>query len=172
MSVTQAASDHDLIGGPFTVVESDPGNWTRTGDDNQPELLSLTILRNLDVFTSIIRGLGVEGLEVEEVYSIEPWATDHLRFDDDFILDRINFAHKALDLTRKGLSFVSPTKRITTHKLISVIPPLKASGSQTSLVTMLAPHMLFSILFSMSKRYSLGILYNHLGTKHLNLTVL
>jgi len=49
-------SDHDLIGGPFAVVESDP-----------------------DVFTSIIRGLGVQGLEVEEVYSIEPWAIDHLR---------------------------------------------------------------------------------------------
>ncbi|KAF8492513.1 hypothetical protein JB92DRAFT_3237349 [Gautieria morchelliformis] len=47
---------HDLIGGPFAVVESDP-----------------------DVFTAIIRGMGVQGVEVEEVYSIEAWAIDHLR---------------------------------------------------------------------------------------------
>ncbi|KAF8518392.1 cysteine proteinase [Hysterangium stoloniferum] len=54
--MSNTSSDHDLIGGPFAVVESDP-----------------------DVFTSIIRGLGVQGLEIEEVYSIEPWAIDHLR---------------------------------------------------------------------------------------------
>ncbi|KAF8583304.1 cysteine proteinase [Ramaria rubella] len=53
---SSGVSVEDLVGGPFAVVESDPG-----------------------VFTSIIRGLGVEGVEVEEVYSIEPWAIDHLR---------------------------------------------------------------------------------------------
>ncbi|KAF5331816.1 hypothetical protein D9611_008902 [Ephemerocybe angulata] len=45
----------DLIGGPFAVIESDPG-----------------------VFTSLVRNLGVRGLELIEVYGIEPWAMDHL----------------------------------------------------------------------------------------------
>ncbi|OBZ73462.1 Ubiquitin carboxyl-terminal hydrolase isozyme L5 [Grifola frondosa] len=48
-------SPHDLVGGSFAVVESDPG-----------------------VFTSLMRKLGVGGLEVTEVYGTEPWATDHL----------------------------------------------------------------------------------------------
>ncbi|RXW19186.1 hypothetical protein EST38_g6661 [Candolleomyces aberdarensis] len=45
----------DLIGGPFAVIESDPG-----------------------VFTSLVRKLGVRGVELIEVYGIEPWAMDHL----------------------------------------------------------------------------------------------
>ncbi|OSC98653.1 cysteine proteinase [Trametes coccinea BRFM310] len=45
----------DLIGEPFAVVESDPG-----------------------VFTTLIRRLGVRGLEVIELYSVEPYETDHL----------------------------------------------------------------------------------------------
>jgi len=32
------------------------------------------------VFTSIIRGLGIQGIEVEELYSLDPWAIDHVRF--------------------------------------------------------------------------------------------
>ncbi|KAI0310594.1 hypothetical protein OF83DRAFT_1088265 [Amylostereum chailletii] len=47
---------HDLVGGPFAVVESDPG-----------------------VFTSLIRSLGMRGLEVVELYGIEPWAVSHLK---------------------------------------------------------------------------------------------
>ncbi|OCH91537.1 cysteine proteinase [Obba rivulosa] len=47
---------HNLVGGPFAVVESDPG-----------------------VFTTLIQKLGVHGLEVTEIYDIEPWAVDHLR---------------------------------------------------------------------------------------------
>ena len=31
------------------------------------------------MFTALIRGLGVRGLEVTEIYDIEPWATDHLK---------------------------------------------------------------------------------------------
>ncbi|CCL98478.1 uncharacterized protein FIBRA_00476 [Fibroporia radiculosa] len=46
---------HHLVGGPFTVLESDPG-----------------------VFTTLIRKLGIRGLEVTEIYDIEPWAVDHL----------------------------------------------------------------------------------------------
>ncbi|KAL6303650.1 ubiquitin carboxyl-terminal hydrolase [Sparassis latifolia] len=46
---------HDQTGSPFSVIESDPG-----------------------VFTSLIRKLGVQGLEVIEIYGIEPWDTDHL----------------------------------------------------------------------------------------------
>ena len=46
---------HDLIGGPFAVIESDPG-----------------------VFTTLARTLGVQGLQVVELYVIEPWALDHL----------------------------------------------------------------------------------------------
>ncbi|KAJ3876634.1 cysteine proteinase [Lentinula edodes] len=46
----------DLIGGPFSVIESDPG-----------------------VFTSLTRKLGVKNLSVVEVFDIEPWATDHLQ---------------------------------------------------------------------------------------------
>jgi ubiquitin carboxyl-terminal hydrolase L5 len=47
---------HDLVGGPFAVIESDPG-----------------------VFTSLTRRLGIHGLELVELYDIEPWAVDHLR---------------------------------------------------------------------------------------------
>jgi len=50
-----ARSEHDLIGGPFAVIESDPG-----------------------VFTTLVRTLGVEGVQVVELYDIEPWASDHL----------------------------------------------------------------------------------------------
>ncbi|KAI0349384.1 cysteine proteinase [Trametes cingulata] len=45
----------DLVGEPFAVIESDPG-----------------------VFTTLIRKLGVQGLEVTELYSVEPYETDHL----------------------------------------------------------------------------------------------
>ncbi|KAK0200405.1 cysteine proteinase [Desarmillaria ectypa] len=48
-------SPMDLVGGPFAVIESDPG-----------------------VFTSLTRKLGVKHLEIVEVYDIEPWAIDHL----------------------------------------------------------------------------------------------
>ncbi|RDB24082.1 Ubiquitin carboxyl-terminal hydrolase isozyme L5 [Hypsizygus marmoreus] len=54
-------SDHDasekldLVGGPFAVIESDPG-----------------------VFTSLTRKFGVRGIELVEMYDIEPWAVDHL----------------------------------------------------------------------------------------------
>ena len=47
--------EHDLIGGPFAVIESDPG-----------------------VFTTLVRTLGVQGLQVVELYDIEPWASEHL----------------------------------------------------------------------------------------------
>ncbi|KAF9075893.1 hypothetical protein BDP27DRAFT_1389862 [Rhodocollybia butyracea] len=47
----------DLIGGPpFAVIESDPG-----------------------VFTSLTRRLGVKNLALIEIYSIEPWAIEHLQ---------------------------------------------------------------------------------------------
>ncbi|KAJ7505155.1 cysteine proteinase [Mycena galericulata] len=45
----------DLVGDPFAVIESDPG-----------------------VFTSLTRRLGIRGLELVELYDIEPWAVDHL----------------------------------------------------------------------------------------------
>ena len=48
-------TEHDLIGGPFAVIESDPG-----------------------VFTTLVRTLGAQGLQVVELYDIEPWASDHL----------------------------------------------------------------------------------------------
>lgn len=48
-------SGHDLIGGPFAVIESDPG-----------------------VFTTLVRTLGTQGLQVVELYDIEPWASEHL----------------------------------------------------------------------------------------------
>ncbi|KAJ7134767.1 hypothetical protein C8R44DRAFT_870362 [Mycena epipterygia] len=46
----------DLVGCPYAVIESDPG-----------------------VFTSLTRRLGIRGLELVELYDIEPWAVDHLR---------------------------------------------------------------------------------------------
>ncbi|KAJ7595069.1 ubiquitin C-terminal hydrolase [Mycena floridula] len=46
----------DLVGGPFAVVESDPG-----------------------VFTALTRKLGIRNLEMVELYDIEPWAVDHLQ---------------------------------------------------------------------------------------------
>ncbi|PIL34313.1 hypothetical protein GSI_03088 [Ganoderma sinense ZZ0214-1] len=51
----QPNSQHDLVGGPFAVIESDPG-----------------------VFTTLVRKLGVAGLEVTELYSVEAFATDHI----------------------------------------------------------------------------------------------
>ncbi|KAG6833171.1 hypothetical protein H0H87_010559 [Tephrocybe sp. NHM501043] len=49
--------DHvDLVGGPFAVIESDPG-----------------------VFTSLTRNFGVRNIELVELYDIEPWAVDHLK---------------------------------------------------------------------------------------------
>ena len=58
-SLTPDASDnrsgHDLIGGPFAVIESDPG-----------------------VFTTLVRTLGAQGLQVVELYDIEPWASENL----------------------------------------------------------------------------------------------
>lgn len=48
-------SGHDLIGGPFAVIESDPG-----------------------VFTTLVRTLGAQGLQVVELYDIEPWASENL----------------------------------------------------------------------------------------------
>ena len=42
--------------GPFAVIESDPG-----------------------LFTTLVRALGARGLQVVELYDIEPWASDHLR---------------------------------------------------------------------------------------------
>ncbi|KZT01927.1 cysteine proteinase [Laetiporus sulphureus 93-53] len=55
MATSTEDTSHDLVGGPFAVIESDPG-----------------------VFTALIRKLGVRGLEVTEIYDIEPWAVDHL----------------------------------------------------------------------------------------------
>ncbi|KAF9554244.1 cysteine proteinase [Agrocybe pediades] len=52
----QQPTSHDLVGGPFAVIESDPG-----------------------VFTSLTRSLGIHGLELVEMYDIEPWAVDHLK---------------------------------------------------------------------------------------------
>ncbi|KAI0059018.1 ubiquitin C-terminal hydrolase [Artomyces pyxidatus] len=46
----------DLVGGPFAVIESDPAG----------------------VFSSLVRKLGIRGLEVVEIYDIEPWATQNL----------------------------------------------------------------------------------------------
>ncbi|TFK51401.1 cysteine proteinase [Heliocybe sulcata] len=55
-SQTPSGQGHELVGGPFAVIESDPG-----------------------VFSSLIRKLGVRGLELVEIYDIEPWAVDHLK---------------------------------------------------------------------------------------------
>jgi ubiquitin carboxyl-terminal hydrolase L5 len=48
-------TEHNLISGPFAVIESDPG-----------------------VFTTTVPTLGAQGLQVVELQDIEPWASDHL----------------------------------------------------------------------------------------------
>ncbi|KAK7048507.1 ubiquitin carboxyl-terminal hydrolase isozyme L5 [Favolaschia claudopus] len=55
MEEPSTSENLDLIGEPFAVIESDPG-----------------------VFTSLTRKLGIRGLELVELYDIEPWAVDHL----------------------------------------------------------------------------------------------
>lgn len=63
------------------------------------------------MFTSIIRGLGVQGIEVEEVYSMEAWAIDHLRWA---ILCRLVLTISQVPLFRpraKGLIFCFPHER-------------------------------------------------------------
>lgn len=52
----QPQQPHDLVGGTFAVIESDPA-----------------------VFTTLTRRLDIHGLELVELYDIEPWAVDHLR---------------------------------------------------------------------------------------------
>lgn len=68
----------DLVGGPFAVVESDPG-----------------------VFTSLIRKLGVRGIEVKEVYDIQPWGLDSLKSKGLILCftwkDEKNHTHNFLD---------------------------------------------------------------------------
>lgn len=64
----------DLAGGPFAVIESDPGEF------GMPLLSDGGTERYyLGVFTTLTRKLGIKGLEVVEIYDIEPWAVDHLR---------------------------------------------------------------------------------------------
>ena len=70
----ETSSQHDLVGGPFAVIESDPGrcpNLLRPFPRSHPSI-------NIGVFTTLIRKLGVLGLEVTELYSVEAFATDHL----------------------------------------------------------------------------------------------
>ncbi len=38
----------------------------------------LTALKRTGVFTTLLHKLGIRGLEVTELYSVEPFATDHL----------------------------------------------------------------------------------------------
>ncbi|KAG7442154.1 cysteine proteinase [Guyanagaster necrorhizus] len=61
----------DLVGGPFAVIESDPG---------EPFSSISSILTHVyaGVFTTLTRKLGVKHLEIVELYDIEPWAVDHL----------------------------------------------------------------------------------------------
>ena len=42
-------------------------------------LVKIAIQQRVGVFTSLIRRLGVCGLEVLELYDIEAWAVDHLK---------------------------------------------------------------------------------------------
>ncbi|KAI0323673.1 cysteine proteinase [Cubamyces sp. BRFM 1775] len=55
MNLRQESESLDLVGEPFAVTESDPG-----------------------IFTTLLRKLGVEGLSVVELYSVESYETDHL----------------------------------------------------------------------------------------------
>lgn len=64
----------DLVGGPFAVIESDPG------ESHFCFFMSDCVANSAckGVFSSLTRGLGVERVEVVELYDIEPWAVDHL----------------------------------------------------------------------------------------------
>lgn len=64
----------DLIGGPFAVIESDPGEFRSASGIAQLISDALT-----GVFTTLTRKLGVKGVEVVEIYDIEPWAVDHIK---------------------------------------------------------------------------------------------
>lgn len=66
----------DLVGGPFAVLESDPGEQTTTIAVANYAHGSFTF--SLGLFTMLLRRLGVQDLEVVEVYDIAPWAIDHL----------------------------------------------------------------------------------------------
>ncbi|KAJ3577002.1 hypothetical protein NP233_g50 [Leucocoprinus birnbaumii] len=64
----------DLIGGPFAVIESDPGRLPPCHSRWCSRVFSTTA----GVFSSLVRGLGVRRVELTELYDIEPWAVDHL----------------------------------------------------------------------------------------------
>lgn len=51
--------DHDLVGGPFSVLESDPGNVMHC--------LQGSANNHVGVFTTLVRSLGIPNIEVVEV---------------------------------------------------------------------------------------------------------
>jgi ubiquitin carboxyl-terminal hydrolase L5 len=55
----------DLVGGPFSVIESDPGR-----DLNFLKAIS-SLIHTPGVFTTLIRKLGIKHLQFEEVYDIQ-----------------------------------------------------------------------------------------------------
>jgi len=66
---------NDLVGGPFAVIESDPGaQYSRS-----MAIWIRVLIEHVGVFTSLTRKLGIDGLELVEMYDIEPWAVDHLK---------------------------------------------------------------------------------------------
>lgn len=65
------------------------------------------------MFTSVVRSLGVQGVEVEEVYSIEAWAIDHLRYVTSLRLPFVILISQfiIIRLRAKGLIFCFPHER-------------------------------------------------------------
>ncbi|KDR66220.1 hypothetical protein GALMADRAFT_259728 [Galerina marginata CBS 339.88] len=58
-----------LVGGPLAVIESNPGTLLASHENHSA---------CTGVFTSLTRRLGIHGLELVEMYDIEPWDVDHL----------------------------------------------------------------------------------------------
>jgi hypothetical protein len=83
----------DLVGGPFSVIESDPGNffcqWARVRTRHAityhsvltricKPFLTFRPTGITGVFTALARKLGIKNIELLELYDIEAWAVDHL----------------------------------------------------------------------------------------------
>ncbi|KAI0037671.1 hypothetical protein FA95DRAFT_1613995 [Auriscalpium vulgare] len=74
---------HDLVGGPFALIESDPGTYLPPSRLHNCftslNLVSTHACSSLGVFTDLARGLGIHHIELVELYDIEPWAVAHLQ---------------------------------------------------------------------------------------------
>ena len=114
----------------WLVVHSPSSNQTQVRQRCRQLLVNSHT--SLGVFTSIIRGLGVQGIEIEEVYSIEAWAIDHLRYMTSYRFQSFMIDLVISDLVLKDLFSVSLMKKTFIQSQTFATQLHTVSGSLTS----------------------------------------